>query len=116
MATAVDDSARPPPSTMEAGPDAPSTAIMVYATSASVATTCAPRRIVAHGATPRMDASERGTDLVREAAAFLSTTRAVWGLSATAQVCKPWKTWALGSYDPAKGGGTSFCHRALILW
>ena len=54
MATAVDDSARPPPSTMAAGPDAPSTAIIVYATSASVATTCAPGCPVARGAAARM--------------------------------------------------------------
>ncbi len=41
MATAVDESARPPPSTIAAGPDAPSTAITVYATNASVTTTWA---------------------------------------------------------------------------
>lgn len=41
IATAVEDSARPPPSTMEAGPVQPVAAITVYATTASVATTCA---------------------------------------------------------------------------
>ena len=40
MATAVDDSARPPPSTIAAGPLTPVTAITVYATTASVAHTC----------------------------------------------------------------------------
>ena len=40
MATAVEESASPPPSTIEAGPLQPVTAITVYATTASVATTC----------------------------------------------------------------------------
>ena len=40
MATAVEESAKPPPSTMDAGPLHPVTAITVYATTASVATTC----------------------------------------------------------------------------
>ena len=39
MATAVEESASPPPSTIEAGPLQPVTAITVYATTASVATT-----------------------------------------------------------------------------
>ena len=37
MATAVEESASPPPSTIEAGPLQPVTAITVYATTASVA-------------------------------------------------------------------------------
>ena len=41
MATAVEESASPPPRTIEAGPLQPVTAITVYATTASVATTCA---------------------------------------------------------------------------
>ena len=47
MATAVEESASPPPSTIEAGPLQPVTAITVYATTASVATTCT------HGTGPR---------------------------------------------------------------
>jgi hypothetical protein len=39
IATAVDDSASPPPSTMEAGPLSPVTTMTVYATTASVAHT-----------------------------------------------------------------------------
>lgn len=40
MATAVEDSARPPPSTIDAGPLQPVTAITAYAATASVAHTC----------------------------------------------------------------------------
>lgn len=40
MATAVEDKARPPPSTTAAGPPTPVSAIAMYATAAKVVTTC----------------------------------------------------------------------------
>ena len=40
MATAVEDSARPPPKTTAAGPPAPVKAMATYATAARVVTTC----------------------------------------------------------------------------
>ena len=64
MATAVEESASPPPSTIEAGPLQPVTAITVYATTASVATTC----VHETGLQVTLAATEMGSAVAQNAA------------------------------------------------